>query len=36
MFEETEPPKPKKVEKADEKKERIKKERIVKHLIDQK
>jgi len=36
MFEEAEPPKPKKVEKADEKKERIKKERLVKHLLDQK
>jgi hypothetical protein len=36
MFEEAEPPKPKKVEKADEKKERIKKERVVKHLLDQK
>lgn len=36
MFEEGEPPKPKPVEKANEKKERIRKEKIVQHLVDQK
>jgi hypothetical protein len=34
MFEETEPPKPKQVEKAEEKKERIKREKIVNHLVE--
>lgn len=36
MFEEGEPPKPKPTEKANEKKERVRKEQIVKHLVDQK
>lgn len=36
MFEEAEPPKPKQSEKADEKKERIRKEQIVNHLVQQK
>lgn len=36
MFEDQEPPKPKPLEKANEKKERIKREKIVKHLLDQK
>lgn len=36
MFEEGEPPKPKPTEKANEKKERIRKEQIVKHLATQK
>ena len=33
MFEDTEPPKPKALEKPEEKKERIKKEKIVEHLV---
>lgn len=36
MFEDQEPPKPKPLEKANEKKERIKKEKLVKHLLEQK
>jgi hypothetical protein len=36
MFEQGEPPKPKPIEKANEKKERIKKEKIVEHLVKQK
>ncbi|MFN9952616.1 MAG: hypothetical protein ACK55I_05895, partial [bacterium] len=36
MFEEAEPPKPKPLEKANEKKERIKKEKLVNHLLNQK
>ncbi len=36
MFEEGEPPKSKPTEKANEKKERIRKEQIIKHLADQK
>jgi len=33
LFEQTEPPKPKQQEKANEKKERIKKEKITQHLV---
>ncbi len=36
VFEQAEAPKPKPSEKADEKKERIKKEKIVEHLVQQK
>ncbi|TNV73716.1 hypothetical protein FGO68_gene13667 [Halteria grandinella] len=36
LFEQTEPPKPKAQEKANEKKERIKKEKITQHLVAQK
>jgi hypothetical protein len=36
MFEDTEPPKPKALERAEEKKERIHKEKLVDHLVKQK
>lgn len=36
LFESGEPPKPKAQEKANEKKERIKKEKLVEHLVKQK
>lgn len=36
MFEEGDAPKPKPLEKAGEKKERIKKEKLVNHLVEQK
>jgi hypothetical protein len=36
MFEDTEPPKPQPIEKAQDKKERLKKEKIATHLIKQK
>jgi hypothetical protein len=34
MFEDTEPPKPKPLEKANEKKERVKREKVIKHLVE--
>jgi hypothetical protein len=36
MFETTEPPKPKPLEKTNEKKERIKREKVIQHLLQQK
>ena len=36
QFEDTEPPKPKAIEKPEEKKERIRKEKVVNHLLAQK